>query len=372
MKRTVFSFFLLMSFVSAVAQQRTIVVTNSLPVVRTDLVEIPWSLLLNAYPSLDTSNFKVINSVTKKELPFQLEYKAEENIQQLLVRAVIPAKGNISLQLVKGNPKPIVSKTFARYVPERKDDFAWENDRIAHRMYGKALQKTPKEMAYGVDVWVKRTDSLVINKRYKLGKYHVDYGDGLDYYHVGLTLGAGGIAPYINDTIWYAGTYSEWEILDNGPLRTSFRLRYDEWTAAGRKIKMTNTISIDAGSQLSKNELKFETDGSLPVVAGIIKRKEAGEMLLNEKDGLLAYWEPKHGADGTTGVAVLFSTPVTQMMVKQGQLLAESIVLNNEPFIYYNGAVWDKAGIIQSAKDWFDYLQQFQRQLNNKLKITIR
>ena len=28
------------------------------------------------------------------------------------------------------------------YVPERKDDFAWENDKIAFRAYGKALRKT--------------------------------------------------------------------------------------------------------------------------------------------------------------------------------------------------------------------------------------
>jgi len=327
---------------------------------------------MEAYPKLDTGNFIVINSLTKKELPFQLEFKGEKNVQQLLVQAAIPAKSTITLQLVKGKPKLIASKTFARHVPERKGDFAWENDRIAHRMYGQELQKTPKEMAYGVDAWVKRTDSLVINKRYKLGNYHVDHGDGLDYYHVGLTLGAGGIAPYLNDTIWYAGTYSEWEILDTGPLRSRFRLRYDEWIAAGRRIKMTNTISIDAGSQLSRNEVKFETDGSLPVVAGIIKRKEPGEMLLNEKDGLMAYWEPMHGPDGTTGVAVLFSTPVAQMMVKQGQLLAEGIVPDNEPFIYYNGAAWDKAGRIETAKDWFQYLQQFQRQLNNRLSITIK
>jgi len=30
-------------------------------------------------------------------------------------------------------PPPIV-KTFARYVPERFEDYAWESDRIAHRI----------------------------------------------------------------------------------------------------------------------------------------------------------------------------------------------------------------------------------------------
>ena len=34
---------------------------------------------------------------------------------------------------------PYPAMAFARYIPERFDDFAWENDRIAHRIYGPGL-----------------------------------------------------------------------------------------------------------------------------------------------------------------------------------------------------------------------------------------
>ncbi|MNT75427.1 hypothetical protein D3C72_2143220 [compost metagenome] len=61
-----------------------------------------------------------------------------------------------------------------------------------------------KENAYGFDVWVKRTDRLIINERYKRNEYHIDHGDGMDYYHVGFSLGAGNMAPYVNDTIRYS------------------------------------------------------------------------------------------------------------------------------------------------------------------------
>ena len=59
-------------------------------------------------------------------------------------------------------PPPIV-KTFARYVPERHDDFAWESDRIAHRMFGQALETWQAEplTSSGVDVWIKRTRNLI-------------------------------------------------------------------------------------------------------------------------------------------------------------------------------------------------------------------
>ena len=43
------------------------------------------------------------------------------------------------------------AKVFGRHVPERKDDFAWENDRIAFRMYGPALE-ADGEISSGIDV----------------------------------------------------------------------------------------------------------------------------------------------------------------------------------------------------------------------------
>ena len=42
---------------------------------------------------------------------------------------------------------------FARFVPERMDDFAWENDRIGFRVFGPALSLV-EETGNGVDVWV--------------------------------------------------------------------------------------------------------------------------------------------------------------------------------------------------------------------------
>ncbi|MEZ4905252.1 MAG: DUF4861 family protein [Spirosomataceae bacterium] len=171
-----------------------------------EVVAISWAAVLAKHPTIDTTNFKIINTTTKKELPWQLEYKGEKTVQNLLVQLDLPAQSKISFEIQKGKPMPSITKTYGRYVPERKDDFAWENDKIAFRMYGKALEATPKEMAYGIDVWVKSTSRMVLNERYKRGKYHDDLGDGMDYYHVGYTLGAGNVMPCINDTIFYSKT----------------------------------------------------------------------------------------------------------------------------------------------------------------------
>jgi hypothetical protein len=337
------------------------------------IVSIKWETIVSHYPQIDTTEFVVINSVTKKQVPFQLEHHGLKAIQNLLVQVDIKAKSTLSLYIQKGKPETFVVKTYARFVPERKDDFAWENDLIAFRTYGKAIEKS-KDDAYGLDVWVKRTDKMVINERYKRMEYHIDHGDGMDYYHVGFSLGAGNMAPYVNDTIRYSGNYHQWKVLDNGPLRSSFQLIYDTWDAGGIKVKATKTISIDAGSQLNRieNIYSFEDSKPLPVVVGIIKRPETGVISLNEQQGIMGYWEPTHGEDGTTGVGSILTTPVSNILVGNMQMLAKTTVKNNEPIIYYSGAAWDKAGKITNAKQWFKYLDTFYQQLKNPLIVNVK
>ena len=350
-------------------------VQNPLPIERNEeVISISWIDIVSRYPSIDTANFKIINIASKKELSWQLEHKGEKTIQNLLIQTDLAENCEVKLELQEGKSQTFKSKTYGRYVPERKDDFAWENDKIAFRMYGKALELFPAEMAYGMDVWVKRTDRLILNERYKRGEYHTDYGDGMDYYQVGLTLGAGDIAPCVKDSIYFSKNYRRWRVLDNGPLRTTFELEYDEWNVNGAQVTATKRISLDAASQLSRVEARFiyAEKPILPVVIGLAKRKQPGTMLLDEQQGIMAYWEPQHGEDGITGVGSILCNPVTNIKVTEQQLLAFTSSVNSVPVIYYTGACWNKGNKITSSKGWFDYLQGFKNCLSSPVKIVVR
>jgi hypothetical protein len=365
--------FLFPAFLFAQSKTNISIQNNSVLDRNETIVSVNWETLLSKYPQIDTTGFVVINAETKKQVPFQLEHRGRKAIQNLLVQVDVKAKSTLSLSIQKGKPETFAVKTYARFVPERKDDFAWENDLIAFRTYGKAIEKT-KEDAYGLDVWVKRTDKMVINERYKRMEYHVDHGDGMDYYHVGFSLGAGNMAPYVNDTIRYSANYHQWKVLDNGPLRSTFQLIYDTWDAGGIKVMAKKTISLDAGSQLNRieNVYLFENNTSLAVVVGIIKRPETGVITLNEQQGIMGYWEPTHGEDGATGVGSILTTPVSNMLVGNTQMLAKTTVKNNEPIIYYSGATWDKAGKITNAKQWFKYLDTFYQQIKKPLIVQVK
>src|SRR5581483_1980558 len=140
---------------------------------------------------------------------------------------------------------PFPSKVFARYVPERLDDFAWENDKIAHRIYGPALEAprppgSDKEvlMTSGLDVWCKRVDYLVVDRWYNKGHnhYHKDEGEGMDMYNVGPSRGCGGTGAWVDGQLYSGHNYKTWSVLANGPIRAIFELTYAAWDAHGLQV----------------------------------------------------------------------------------------------------------------------------------------
>lgn len=340
---------------SAGAQSRVTVALHNPAGVAAGLTEVDYATLAAQWQPLAKGNFKVLNSATGREVPYQVLTEGTGQPVKILLDVPLAAGAKATVQFMEGTPAPVAVKTYGRYVPERKEDFAWENNRVAFRMYGKELESTPKENAYGVDFWNKRTENLVINKWYKRTNYHKDDGDGLDYYHVGLTLGAGGIAPYLEDSIWYSKNYTGHRMLDSGPLRTTFELSYDAWQAGRRSVTVTKTISLDAHSQLSRMQIRYSD--SLPVAIGISKRKDPGAIFLEETNGVMGYWEPQHGQDGTTGIGCVILAPVKEMKVEKGHLLAVSATGEGNSITYYTGGAWDKAGLIKNAGQWFRYLQ---------------
>lgn len=320
---------------------------------KSKVVSIPWTGFRERFGVVDTAAFRVVDLRTNTEVPLQLERMGGQEPVNLLLQVDVPAGGSAAFRYEARPRQPVKAKTYGRFVPERKDDFAWENDRIAFRAYGKALESTPKENAHGLDVWVKRSREMVVNERYRRGDYHRDNGDGLDYYHVGYTLGAGNMAPAFRDSVWYPGNFIRWELLDNGPLRTTFRLHYPTVVMDGRQVSSMKTISLDAGSYFNRISVQYDVAGldSIPVVIGIITRKDPGVMHIDEQQGMASYWEPTDPKNGTTGVAVLAGGPVRARVTAQ-QMLLQMRIPTGRPYTYQMGACWDREGRFTTAAAW--------------------
>ena len=108
------------------ADRVTITVANSLSIPRsTELAEVDASLIQD---KLDGTSTFFITDADGKEVPSQLTYDGK-----LIFPIGVPAKGKVVYYAKKGQPGAYEPKVFGRQYPERVDDMAWENDRVAFR-----------------------------------------------------------------------------------------------------------------------------------------------------------------------------------------------------------------------------------------------
>jgi hypothetical protein len=345
--------------------------TNAFLERKDEVIELDWNALAKSNSTVLASSFVVEDQLTGKQLPYQIIQDEAHKPVQLLIQASIAPNSSLRVVIKKGTPEAFKTKTFGRMVPERKDDFAWENDKIAFRMYGPALQATG-EISNGIDVWVKSTSNLIIDKWYKLDDYHVDHGEGLDYYKVGPSLGAGGIAPTANGKLFYSKNWASFKILATGNLRTVFELTYSPWLFNGKEITENKRITLNAGSHLNQIEVTYKTKDldTISVAMGILKRSGKGVSVLNEKLGYISYWEPTNTQFGTTAIGLVVPEN-SGMSVLENHFTALGKAVNNKSFTYYQGACWDKAGEFKNDQSWEKYLKGFALKLKTPLKISI-
>ena len=291
-------------------------------------------------------------------------------------------------------PQPIV-KTYARQIGERYRDMAWESDRIAHRMYHQDLIPGEGTVSSGVDVWIKSTRALVINKWYKNGDYHNDHGEGLDDYRVGQSRGCGGLGIGDGHTYYVSSNYRSARVITTGPVRSEFEVTYDAWDAGKRKISETKRISIDAGSNMTRVESIFASDHHprFEIGIGIAQRSGDGEIGKNQEEGWMSYWQPADRDRGNIGCAIVIpekieefatesatlpklsqadlTTPSDEGLPPVANLLAIARAEAGKPFLYYLGAGWSKSGDFPEETDWENYVRQFVARLRAPLRVTL-
>ena len=257
------------------------------------------------------------------------------------------------------------AKAYGRFVPERQDDFTWENDKVAFRVYGPASQG--KGQVSGVDAWLKKVPWPVIDNWYEghlAGKsYHVDHGEGYDPFHVGDSRGVGGTAIWIDGTPWPAGKFKSYEILQNSGPVVEFRLLY-EWDTPIGMVAESKTISLNMGEQLYRVNSVFSLDGqpaALPIAIGLTTHDEAAPAAGNRDRGQITTWEEIDGLG--LGTAVLLEPEKVKEVLhlpkedKDASHIWLITSSNDEGELGFRaGFAWEAAGEIMSPQAWDQYL----------------
>ena len=386
----------------------TVTVTNPLAMERSnEMVEVSMETVTDRLGLADTAQIVVLNA-DGQQVPYQITYDGK-----VIFPAAIAAGGTATYTIQTGTPEAFDVKACGRCYPERMDDMAWENDLVAFRAYGPALQ-AKGERGFGYDLFtkynttepmleamyakeldketlakiaeLKKTDPKAAAELSRERSYHIDHGYGMDCYAVGPTLGAGVAALMVNDSIIYPWCYKNQEILDNGPLRFTVKLEFTPLTVKGDStVVETRLITLDAGSHLNKTVVSYSNlKETLPIVAGIVLHEPDGAVVADAANGYITYVDSTTGPDngkifmGAAVPAVVKDAKTVLFSEKEkkernnadGHVLAVSDYEPGSEYVYYWGFAWDKADI-KTADAWNRYMADFAQKVRNPLTVKV-
>jgi hypothetical protein len=265
-------------------------------------------------------------------------------------------------------------KAYGRFVRERFDDFAWENDRIAHRMYGKALETWVREplTSSTVDIWSKRTPKMVIDDWYRVDNYHADNGEGADFYSAGRSRGCGGNGLWVDNKLWVSKNFINSRVLANGPIRVMFELTYEPFDVNGIKVAEVKQIYLDAGQNLDhyQSAYRIQSGNAAPISAAGLKKVAGEQKEFNAEHGWLAKWEKMEKNSGNQGLAIV-ADPKSVIMETEDPLNRLVLLKTNQEGIasYWAGFTWDRNGADYNS--WKAYVDQFAQGLISPIKISV-
>ncbi len=386
----------------------TVTVTNPLAMERSnEMVEVSMETITNRLGLADTAQIVVLDA-DGQQVPYQITYDGK-----VIFPATIAANGAATYTIQTGTPEAFDVKACGKCYPERMDDMAWENDLVAFRAYGPALQ-AKGERGFGYDLFtkynttepileamyakelnketrakiaeLKKTDPKAAAELSRERSYHIDHGYGMDCYAVGPTLGAGVAALMVNDSIIYPWCYKNQEILDNGPLRFTVKLEFTPLTVKGDStVVETRLITLDAGSHLNRTAVSYSNlKETLPIVAGIVLHEPDGAVVADAANGYITYVDPTTGPDNGkifmgAAVPAVVKDAKTVLFSEQekkernnadGHVLAVSDYEPGSEYVYYWGFAWDKADI-KTSDAWNRYMADFAQKVRNPLTIKV-
>lgn len=386
---------------SSAADKFAITVSHELSIARpAETVVIPFAEVKRRLPAVQFGQV-IVRDRAGKIVPSQVtafvhSHKGEQPYDELIFQHDFAAgekSARFTVEESAAAVGPYESKIFMRFVPERFDDFAWENDRMAHRIYGPGLELASagkdQMTSSGIDLWTKKVRYPIVDRWYRKGHdgLHTDTGEGLDMYEVGMNRGAGGTGIWNGSSLATSKNWRSWKILANGPIRGVFELHYEPWDAGGgRMVTEIKRFVVDAGQQLDEVHSTFTFSGSEPLVAGIGLSQHTTlakvEKWSDDRNRSIALWEEyKEAIDGQLGVGALLdpkaefvgfaelpATPGVPRLVRP-EWLALAKVRSGEPLRYFIGGAWNKAGDIRTRAEWERYLDAFAKRVASPIKV---
>ena len=156
----------------------------------------------------------------------------------------------------------------------------WESDKVAYRLYLDERLVT--------DIFGKRQPAVVLPSVGRGPSYHDMAPWGMDVFHVGPSLGVGGLGVMQSDAARQVGRadHLSAEVLQDGPRRARVLVTAKGLQAGGRRYDLSERYTISAGSRLTF--VDATTSAPVPLAAGLAKAQ--GVTALSSAAGAPGDW----------------------------------------------------------------------------------
>lgn len=358
-----------------------VVVHNDATFARTETVEVGIKAIPGLAKPADLGRVHVVSAATGREILSQgVDTNGDYDDDTLVFQVEIAAKATARFSLSLGDVRTYRREDFrvyGRFVRERFDDFVWENDKVAFRMYGEALETWEREplTSSTVDAWVKKTPRLTVNDWYLADDYHKDHGEGGDFYSAGKTRGCGGSGLMRDGKLFVSKNFRKSRVLSRGPIRLLFELSYDAFDVGGVKVSETKRVTLDAGSNFNRFESHYRTDSGTPPSEGVlwatgIKKEKNADIRPDHGRGLVRSWQEltAYARDGWMGCAVLVDP---SRAVATPELDGNVLLSFRGPAPYFAGTGWDRSGDFKTMADFDAHVDAFARRLASPLRVEV-
>jgi hypothetical protein len=233
----------------------------------------------------------------------------------------------------------------------------WENDIVGFRNYFDARN--------GMDIWGKVTPDMILPGVGLAGgpSYHEMQPWGMDVLKVANSLGAGAIALETSAGLYRVGPDGKgtYRLVAEGPLRSTFDLRFEDIPLDGKMVTLNHRICIIAGKPWYKSVVTVNGAADMKFVTGIVNL-DTDSVYSNSGNGYAyMYTHDNQAFDGEKlGMAIIlpynsidvYTAPETGEGITQTYYT--SLEISEKPNVYFFMAGWEKQDARWADKDSFE------------------
>lgn len=249
----------------------------------------------------------------------------------------------------------------------------WESEKIAYRFYIDQRNAT--------DIFGKKVSEIVlptVGHTYdETGNemYHTMQDWGMDIFKVGNSLGIGSFATLVDGKVEMLSKRDSVisTVVNDGPIIASVNTKYYGWELGNQKIDVDATLSIVAGSRLTKCDISV-SNNNVTYCSGLAKYPGTEFIQSEHKNGwnYISLWGKQSSVHDNLGIALFYKRDSNPSITEDELSYIVTLEPNNGNIQYYFAACWEQElNGIKNKIEFVEYMDEEIEKLNNPIKTKI-